>query len=669
MLISLRSGRVIGAVLLVATAVVAGDRSQVEAGTVQPPGLDHFHCYKAAAQSGAFSQTPPSVQLQDEFGSASAQPVKVKQLCNPVKKKRKDTGAVTPITNPDAHLVCWEIIRNPEQQPRVVNVQNQFGTARLLVGPAKQLCLPSWKSTTSGLPSDPAPPGLDHFECYKATYATNPVDTFENQPPTVVLIDQFAKVKATVNSPVRVCNPVQKTVPGQPPSPITNPDAHLVCFSIAVTPTVTRHVFAKNQFGTGQLTTLQSKQLCLPSFTLPQVSQIAAGFDHTCVILHNGTVRCWGNNSLGQLGLGNTNYIGGTSDTLPDSVPPVDLGPGRTALQISAGYDTTCALLDNHKVLCWGNGAGGALGHGDQRDIGDNETPGSVGPIDLGGNHTAVAVAAGASYNCAILDDDSVKCWGSGSYGELGYGNTTSVNDPSTVGPVSLGAGRTAVAIETPTNHTCVIVNTGGVMCWGMNLVGALGYGYNETVNQNIGDDETPDSVGTIDLGGHTALQVAGGDHHTCAILDDHTLRCWGTSWRGINGYPGGTDYYSPPTAPVDLGAGRTALSIDGGADHNCAVLDDQSVRCWGFGDDGRLGYGNTSDIGDNETPGSAGPVNLGPGRTADAVSAGRWHSCALMDTGDVRCWGEGSLLGYGNTTTIGDNETPDTAGPVSLGD
>src|SRR5437660_68952 len=98
MSISLRLGRVVGAVLLVvATTVGAGGGSQVNADGVQPSGLDHFHCYKAAAQAGSFPQTPASVQLQDEFGSASAQPVKVKQLCNPVKKKRKDTGAVTPI--------------------------------------------------------------------------------------------------------------------------------------------------------------------------------------------------------------------------------------------------------------------------------------------------------------------------------------------------------------------------------------------------------------------------------------------------------------------------------------------------------------------------------------------------------------------------------------------
>jgi len=401
----------------------------------------------------------------------------------------------------------------------------------------------------------------------------------------------------------------------------------------------------------------------------PQVKQLAAGFDQTCAILHNGSVRCWGNNSSGQLGLGNGNDVGHTPNALPDSVPPVDLGQGRTALQISSGFDHTCALLDDHSVLCWGSGAGGALGQGDQSDIGDNETPGSMGPVDLGANHTAVAVAAGGSYSCAILDDHSVKCWGSGSYGELGYGNTTNVFDPSTVGPVDLGAGRTAVAIDTAANHTCVILTTGDVMCWGGNFGGKLGYGYNETVNNNIGDDETPASVGTIDLGGHTALQITGGDNDTCAVLDDHTVRCWGTGYRGINGYPGDTDYYSPPTQPVDFGPGRTALSIEGAADHTCAVLDDHSIRCWGFGDDGRLGYGSTADVGDNETPGSAGAVNLGPGRTAVAVNAGRYHSCALMDTGDVRCWGEGSFLGYGNLTSIGDNETPNTAGPVSLGD
>lgn len=428
----------------------------------------------------------------------------------------------------------------------------------------------------------------------------------------------------------------------------------------------TRHVTVTAKLANGQTRT-GTANLTVTEF-VPQVKQIAAGFDHTCAILHNGTVRCWGIGNNGQLGQGNTNNIGLTAGTLPDSVPPVNLGAGRTALQISAGIDHTCALLDNHGVLCWGAGAAGGLGQGSQDNIGDDETPGSVGPVDLGGNHTAVAVAAGGNDSCAVLDDGSVKCWGSNYRGQLGYGNTSNVFSPSSVGAVDLGPGRTAVAVDAAADHTCVILANGGVMCWGGNTTGKLGYGYNETVNQNIGDNETPASVGLVNLGGHTALQITGGDNNTCALYDDHTLHCWGTSYRGINGYGSQNDFYAPQTQPDDFGA-HTVLAVEGGADHTCVILDDHTLRCWGFGDDGRLGYGNTSDVGDNEAPGAAGPVNIGAGRTAVAVSAGRYHSCALMDSGDVRCWGFGSFLGYGNTTTIGDDETPNVAGPVSLGD
>jgi hypothetical protein len=92
-------------------------------------------------------------------------------------------------------------------------------------------------------------------------------------------------------------------------------------------------------------------------------------------------------------------------------------------------------------------------------------------------------------------------------------------------------------------------------------------------------------------------------------------------------------------------------------------------VRCWGFGFYGQLGYGNTDSIGDTETPGSVGPVFLGAGRRAVAISAGESHTCALLDTGVVRCWGLGGEgeLGYANTSTIGDGETPGSVGPVDL--
>jgi hypothetical protein len=116
----------------------------------------------------------------------------------------------------------------------------------------------------------------------------------------------------------------------------------------------------------------------------------------------------------------------------------------------------------------------------------------------------------------------------------------------------------------------------------------------------------------------------------------------------------------------VDVGG--TVTQIVAGENHTCALLDTGSVRCWGLGTSGRLDYGNTNDIGDNETPASAGNVNVG-GTVTQVVTGSQTY--ALLDTGTVRCWGSSSngMLGYGNTTIIGDDETPASAGDVDVVD
>jgi alpha-tubulin suppressor-like RCC1 family protein len=331
----------------------------------------------------------------------------------------------------------------------------------------------------------------------------------------------------------------------------------------------------------------------------------------------------------------------------------------------------TCAVLDGGSVRCWGFGGGGRLGYGNQSSIGDDETPGSVGPVDLGAGRKAEAIGAGAFHTCARLDDSSVRCWGFGGEGRLGYGNERSVGDdetPGSVGPVDLGAG--AAAISAGGGHTCAVLDGGDVRCWGFGNDGRLGYGN----GNDIGDNETPASVGPVDLGaGRKAEAIGAGAFHTCARLDDSSVRCWGFGGEGRLGYGNerviGDDETPGAVGPVDLGAGRTAKAISAGDAHTCALLDDNSVRCWGFGKQGRLGYANTNDIGDDETPGSAGPVDLGPGRTAVATSAGGRHTCARLDDGSVRCWGTGftGRLGYCNEKDIGDDETPGSAGPVNL--
>jgi alpha-tubulin suppressor-like RCC1 family protein len=392
---------------------------------------------------------------------------------------------------------------------------------------------------------------------------------------------------------------------------------------------------------------------------------VSAGLAFTCAILDDGSVRCWGDAGA-HLGRGDNSFSDVGDNETPGSIPPLDLGAGRTARAISAGFNHVCAVLDDGSVRCWGFGSDGRLGYGNSDSIGDNETPGSAGPVDLGAGRTAVAISAGRRHTCAVLDDGSVRCWGEGLQGRLGYGNTEDVGDdelPGSVGPVDLGAGRTAVAIGAGFGHTCAVLDDGSVRCWGP---GGRQLGYGDS-RENIGDNETPGSVGPADLGaGRTAVAIGLGWGHTCAILDNGSLRCWGTSFAGLG--LGSTD---ATMGDVDLGAGRTAAAVSAGAEHTCAVLDNASVRCWGYHERGRLGLAMGPDaIGDDEAPSSVAPLDLGPGRTGAAISAGLDHACAVLDDGSVRCWGFGQRgrLGYGNTEDVGDDELPGSVGPVDLG-
>ena len=403
---------------------------------------------------------------------------------------------------------------------------------------------------------------------------------------------------------------------------------------------------------------------------IPAAFMDADGY-HTCVILPRGRVRCWGEATWGALGYGNLDNIGDTE--LPNSVGPVSLGTGRKARAIALGESHTCAILDNGRVRCWGSGFDGRLGYGNENNIGDTELPKSVGPVNLGAGRRAVAITAGEDHTCAILDNGKVRCWGAGSGGGLGYGNEDDIGDnetPGDVGTVFLGTGRKARAIGAGGGHTCALLDNGRVRCWGYASIGELGYGNTD----RIGDNELPGSVGPVSLG-RKAVAIAVGENFNCAILDNGKVRCWGEASSGQLGLGNQNhigDNEVPSSVPaVSLGAGRRAIAVGTGYDSACAILNTNRVRCWGYGGSGNLGYGSTNDIGDNELPTSVGTVNLGSGRTARAIAVGWEHSCALLDNGKLRCWGDAlrGELGYGNTTRIGDNETPSAVGAVPVGD
>jgi len=405
----------------------------------------------------------------------------------------------------------------------------------------------------------------------------------------------------------------------------------------------------------------QASQPTSPAAGLLDVSSATGDSSgHTCALAAGGALRCWGFGSIGRLGYANESTIG--DDETPGAVAPVDLG--GTAAAVSVGAFHTCAALADGSVRCWGFGINGRLGYGNTITIGDDEAPGSAGPVNLGG--AATAITAGSGHTCALLTGGSLRCWGFGGDGRLGYGDQRTIGDdevPSSVGTVDLGGAATAVTAGG--FHTCGLLVGGSVRCWGLGDNGRLGYGNGTT----IGEDEKPSSVGPVATGG-AAKAITAGDGHTCALLEGGSVRCWGLGGNGRLGYAntdtiGDDETPASVAQPVSLGGVATAISA--GDAHTCALLEGGSVRCWGFGGNGRLGYANTSDVGDNEAPGSVGPVALG--RPAKAISAGGRHTCALLDDDSVRCWGFAATgrLGYCNPNDIGDDEAPGSVGPVNV--
>jgi alpha-tubulin suppressor-like RCC1 family protein len=403
---------------------------------------------------------------------------------------------------------------------------------------------------------------------------------------------------------------------------------------------------------------------------LPPVLELSSGQRHTCARLDDGTVKCWGRNAVGQLGLGDTEARGDNPGEMGANLPTVDLGPGRTALQVAAGGEHTCARLDDGSVKCWGQNGGGQLGLGDQLNRGD--APGEMGAtlptVDLGPGRTALHLAAGLTYTCARLDDGSVKCWGRNVSGQLGLGDTQARGDGlgemgATLPTVSLGAGLLATQLVAGDAHTCLRLANASVKCWGLNNVGQLGLG--DIVNRGAGPSTMGPALPFIDLGsGRSALSLATGAFHVCALLDTGTVRCWGFNAQGELGLgdtQGRGDALGEMGANlplVDLGPGRTALQVAAGGYQTCARFDDGTVKCWGRNLEGQLGLGDTQNRGD--APGKMGaalpPLDLGPGRTAKDLSVGFYFACARLDDGTVKCWGNNDFgeLGLGDTQLRG---------------
>jgi len=355
---------------------------------------------------------------------------------------------------------------------------------------------------------------------------------------------------------------------------------------------------------------------------------LSAGSDHACAVLREGTIQCWGSNSDHQLG-----YVG-----VDGSVAPVLVAGITNAIDVAAGRNDTCALLRDGTVRCWGENSGGAFGksHWSTAPV----------PILIPGLTDATAIINRDKHYCALLRGGIVKCWGYNGSAQLGNGTCASFMGNDRVSePVAVVGITNATALAAGGGHTCALLRSGTVKCWGSNSAGELGVGMlgaSELCKGHWGTSCAP-----VEVQGITgAVGIAAGGEYSCALLRDATISCWGA-------FPFGTRRMPESSIPRPVLGIRDAAAIATGVRHTCALIRGGTVKCWGINRWGQLGEGTRTD--------SEVPVAVKGLSSATSVSVGPDHSCAVLGDGSIRCWG---MNVYGN---LGDATTQASSVPVTV--
>ena len=339
---------------------------------------------------------------------------------------------------------------------------------------------------------------------------------------------------------------------------------------------------------------------------ITDATQITAGGAHTCALRQTGTITCWGRNRSGQLG-------NGTTDSSSVEVQGI-----TDATQITAGGAHTCALLQTGNITCWGYNSWGQLGNGTSGTQGLRVTI----PLEVRDITDATQVTAGALYTCALRQTGTITCWGYNWDGQLGNGQATN----SSPVPVEVQGITDATQITAGGAHTCALRQTGTIACWGRQDVVAWGW---------HGDWEPVGVQGITD-----AIQITTGDSHTCALRQTGTITCWG---RNYSGQLGNGTTSSPSSVPVEVEGITDATQITTGHYHTCALLQTGNITCWGNNGTGQLGNGQRGYD-------SSVPVEVQGITDATQIKAGGAHTCALLQTGNITCWGYNRWGQLGNS-------------------
>lgn len=350
---------------------------------------------------------------------------------------------------------------------------------------------------------------------------------------------------------------------------------------------------------------------------LVDVAQIALGYGHTCALLNDKSVKCWGSNEVGQLGQ--------AGDSLSSSHPvTVPVGDSFEATSIAAGYGHTCAIGAAGNVRCWGWNVYGQLGSAAAGRA-------SASPVDVEGLSGVASLALGEAHSCALIEGGAAKCWGNNSLGQFGNG-VEAVNEGYVLTPSAVVELEGAVSVSSGYLFSCALlgddttqdaVSDARAKCWGNNEFHQLGNG-DITSSQRF-----PTAVEQADGTPFSSIdELSLGYTHACALSEDKTAWCWGDNGMGQLG----TGDYDSRSAPVRVESLSVVSSLASGHAHSCAVTGARTVMCWGYNEFGQLGDGTFGN--------SARPQMVSGLTDVKALALGRAHSCALLTDATVMCWG-----------------------------
>ena len=366
-----------------------------------------------------------------------------------------------------------------------------------------------------------------------------------------------------------------------------------------------------------------------PAPTSVSITTVATGVPNSAALLSDGSLYTWGSNGAGQLGDGTT-----TSRSTPTRVP--GFPPSGTAIaQLAVGANHVAVLLDDGSLRAWGRNDFGQLGDGTTTT---RTTPIAV-PNFPPANTTITAIAAGGLHSAALLDDGRLYTWGRNDFGQLGDGTETSRSTPTLVPNFPL-AGTTITTIALGHDNSAVLLDDGSVHTWGRNGFGQMGDGSNDT---------TPTPVRGFPPTGTTITSLVAGGLHFAALLDDGSLHTWGYNAFGQLGDGSTTESDTPTGVPGFPPAGTTIAAIGTGYYHTAALLDDGTLRIWGFNGNGTLGDGT---LVQRNVP-TAVPNFPPPGTKVTAIALGGFHTFALLDDQSLYAWGANYAGQLGDGTLV----------------